>query len=154
MYKRQGHSLYKPSTQRILASLYATGDNKLEGAQVLLHIMVNIGAVGGSLLAGSLAKYAGWNVTYGCAALMMSLAGVLTWPSQHQRGSPDSPLLNFAEQTQSAAPFLVPNSTQSIAGLTLAMFLFTLCTAQAEGALLLWSKDRICLLYTSPSPRD
>jgi dipeptide/tripeptide permease len=47
-----GHSLYKPSTQRILASLYATGDSKLEGAQVLLHIMVNIGAAGGSLLAG------------------------------------------------------------------------------------------------------
>ena len=138
-----GHSLYKPSTQRILASLYATGDSKLEGAQVVLHMMVNIGAVGGSLLAGSLAKYAGWNITYGCAALMMSLAGVATWPSQHQRDSPNTPSLILAAQTQSSAPLPIPNSTQIIAGLTLAMFLFTLCTAQAEGALLLWSRDRI-----------
>ena len=33
--------------------------------------------------------------------------------------------------------------TRTIAGLSLAMFLFTLCTAQAEGALLLFCKDRI-----------
>jgi len=138
-----GHSLYKPSTQRILASLYATGDNKLEGAQVLLHMMVNIGAVGGSLLAGSIAKYAGWSVTYGCAALMMSLAGVLTWPSQHQRDSPNTPSLKLTEQPQSSAPLPIHSSTRMISGLTLAMFLFTLCTAQAEGALLLWSRDRI-----------
>ena len=33
--------------------------------------------------------------------------------------------------------------TRTIAGLSLSMFLFTLCTAQAEGALLLFCKDRI-----------
>lgn len=37
----------------------------------------------------------------------------------------------------------MPQQTRTIAGLALAMFLFTLSTAQAEGALLLWSKDRI-----------
>jgi POT family proton-dependent oligopeptide transporter len=137
-----GHSLYKPSTQRILASLYATGDSKLEGAQVLLHMMVNIGAVGGSLLAGC-SQYAGWNVTYGCAALMMSLAGVATWPSQHQRDSPNITVADALRHRLNPPLPSTPNSTQIIVGLTLAMFLFTLCTAQAEGALLLWSRDRI-----------
>ena len=138
-----GHSLYKPSTQRILAALYATGDARLEGAQVLLHITANIGAAGGSLLAGMLVHHAGWGVTYASAALIMSVAGVLLWPSQTNHGCSKSSTLDAPVRTQVEAPTSTPNSSQIIAGLTLAMFLFTLCTAQAEGALLLWSKDRI-----------
>ena len=138
-----GHSLYKPSTQRILATLYATGDGRLEGAQVLLHITANIGAAGGSLLAGVLVHHAGWSVTYASAALMMSVAGVLLWPSQADRRSSKSSTLDVPSQTQFITSPSTPHSSQIIAGLTLAMFLFTLCTAQAEGALLLWSKDRI-----------
>ena len=138
-----GHSLYKPSTQRILAALYATGDARLEGAQVLLHITANIGAAGGSLLAGMLVPHAGWGVPYASAALIMSVAGVLLWPSQTNHGCSKSSTLDAPVRTQVEAPTSTPNSSQIIAGLTLAMFLFTLCTAQAEGALLLWSKDRI-----------
>lgn len=138
-----GHSLYKPSTQRILAALYATGDARLEGAQVLLHITANIGAAGGSLLAGMLVHHAGWGVTYASAALIMSVAGTLVWPSQTNRGCSKSSTVDAPVRTQVAAPTSTPNSSQIIAGLTLAMLLFTLCTAQAEGALLLWSKDRI-----------
>ena len=138
-----GHSLYKPSTQRILATLYATGDGRLEGAQVLLHITANIGAAGGSLLAGVLVHHAGWSVTYASAALIMSVSGVLLWPSQADRSHSKSSTLDAPSQSQVAASASTPNGSQIIAGLTLAMFLFTLCTAQAEGALLLWSKDRI-----------
>ena len=138
-----GHSLYKPSTQRILAALYATGDARLEGAQVLLHIAVNLGAAGGSLLAGMLVHHAGWSVTYASAALMMSGAGALVWPSQDAHRDSKLSSVDAPIQTQFMASPSIPNSSQIIAGLTLAMFLFTLCTAQAEGALLLWSKDRI-----------
>ncbi len=138
-----GHSLYKPSTQRILASLYATGDGRLEGAQVLLHMAVNLGAAGGCLFAGVLVQHAGWSVTYASAALVMSVAGALLWPSHTDRRSEKSSSVDAPPQTQFAAPPSTPNGAQIIAGLTLAMFLFTLCTAQAEGALLLWSRDRI-----------
>jgi len=138
-----GHSFYKPSTQRIISSLYATGDSRLEGAQVLLHIAANIGAAGGSLLAGFLVMHAGWSVTYASSALMMSVAGTLLWPSQTDRISYKSSSVDVPSQMKLAASPSTPNSSQIIAGLTLAMFLFTLCTAQAEGALLLWSKDRI-----------
>ena len=138
-----GHSLYKPSTQRILAALYATGDGRLEGAQVLLHITANIGAAGGSLLAGVLVYHAGWSATYASAALIMSISGVLLWPSQADRRHSKSSTLDAPSQTHFITSPSTPHSSQIIAGLTLAMFLFTLCTAQAEGALLLWSKDRI-----------
>ena len=138
-----GHSLYKPSTQRILAALYATGDARIEGAQVLLHIAVNLGAAGGSLLAGVLLHHAGWSVTYASTALMMSVAGALVWPSQDAHRDSKLSLVDAPIQIQFNSSPSTPNSSQIIAGLTLAMFLFTLCTAQAEGALLLWSKDRI-----------
>ena len=138
-----GHSLYKPSTQRILAALYATGDARLEGAQVLLHVAVNLGAAVGSLLAGVLVQHAGWNVTYASAALVMSVGGALLWRSQPDRECSKSSSVEPPVHTQVAAIPSIAKGSQMIAALTLAMFLFTLCTAQAEGALLLWSKDRI-----------
>ena len=138
-----GHSLYKPSTQRILSSLYATGDASVEGAQVLLHIAANIGAAGGSLLAGILLRHAGWSVTYASAALMMSVACALQWPTQSARSDSMSSTVDMLMKTRVATIPSLPNRWQIIVGLTLAMFLFTLTTAQAEGALLLWSNDRI-----------
>ena len=37
-----------PSTQRIIATLYPTGDRRFEGAQILLYFTANVGAAGGS----------------------------------------------------------------------------------------------------------
>ncbi len=138
-----GHSLYRPSTQRILAALYATGDARIEGAQVLIHITANIGAAGGSLLAGILTQRAGWSVTYASAALMMSVTCALLWLPQTARAVAEMSSLSGPQQTQTESTPSMPQQTRTIAGLALAMFLFTLSTAQAEGALLLWSKDRI-----------
>ena len=138
-----GHSLYKPSTQRILAALYATGDAKIEGAQVLIHLTANIGAAGGSLLAGIITLHAGWSVTYACAALIMSVACALLWPTQAARAVDEASLVSVLKQSQTESTPSMPQHTRTIAGLALAMLLFTLSTAQAEGALLLWSKDRI-----------
>ena len=138
-----GHSLYKPSTQRILAALYATGDSRLEGAQVLIHLTANIGAAGGSLLAGILTLHAGWSVTYASAALMMSVTCALLWPAQTACAVAEMSSISGPQQTQTESTPSMPQQTRTIAGLALAMFLFTLSTAQAEGALLLWSQDRI-----------
>ena len=109
----------------------------------MLHFMANIGAAGGSLLAGVLVKSAGWNVTYGCAALVMSVSGVLAWPTRNIAGCNGNSSTNAAPTQPNESHSSTPRSAQIIAGLSLAMFLFTLCTAQAEGALLLWSRDRI-----------
>ncbi len=138
-----GHSLYKPSTQRILAALYATGDARIEGAQVLIHLTANIGAAGGSLVAGIITLHAGWSVTYACAALIMSVACALLWPAQAARAVDESSSVSPLEQRSADNTPSMPQHTRTIAGLALAMLLFTLSTAQAEGALLLWSKDRI-----------
>lgn len=138
-----GQSLFKPSTQRILLAHFPTEMHPLEGAQVLLHMAVNLGAAVGCLLAGVLADHAGWSVTYASAALVMGVSGALLWPSQPMRRESNHPSPNAPNQAHVATSLPAPNRTQIITGLTLTMFIFTLCTAQAEGSLLLWSQDRI-----------
>lgn len=138
-----GHSLYKPSTQRILAALYPSGDSRIEGAQVLIHLSANIGAAAGSLLAGILSLHAGWSVTYASAALVMSVPCALLWPAQTAHPGSEISSVNTQLRTPEMPTPSMQRHTRAIAGLSLAMFLFTLCTAQAEGALLLFCKDRI-----------
>ena len=138
-----GHSLYKPSTQRILAALYPSGDSKIEGAQILIHLSANIGAAAGSLLAGILSLHAGWSVTYASAALVMSVPCALLWPAQTAHAGSELSSVNTQFRTPEMPTPSMQRHTRTIAGLSLAMFLFTLCTAQAEGALLLFCKDRI-----------
>lgn len=138
-----GHAIFKPSTQRIIAALYPTGDRRFEGAQILLYFTANVGAVGGSLLAGLLARFAGWGVTYASAALLMSVGAVLlltmdTRPTESIRSRETLDSIHTKQSTLS-----VPNRVSLTSGLTIAMFLFSLCTTQMEGAILLWANDRI-----------
>ena len=73
----------------------------------------------------------------------MSVSGVLAWPSRSNARCDISSSTNSAPTQSNEAHSSTPHSAQIIAGLSLAMFLFTLGTGQAEGALLLWSHDRI-----------
>lgn len=138
-----GHALFKPSTQRIIATLYPPSDRRFEGAQILLYFTANVGAVGGSFLAGLLKRFAGWGVTYASAALLMSVGALLlltmdTRPTESIRLRETSDSIHTKQRTLS-----VPNRVSTTSGLTIAMFLFSLCTTQMEGAILLWASDRI-----------
>lgn len=138
-----GHALFKPSTQRFLAAIYPTGRRRLEEAQILLYFTANVGAAAGSVLAGLLASYAGWEVTYSAAALLMSLGVLfLSRADPPPKESISSTETNDSLQTEPRT-LAIPNRASIIAGLILAMFLFSLCTAQVEGAILLWASDRV-----------
>lgn len=131
-----GHAIYKPSTQRTLAAIIPPSDSQLESAQVLLHFAINLGAAAGSFLAGISVRFAGWSIAYAGAALAVGVGITFLQTS----ASNDS-----AATLQSKEPIpmddSVPNngSLATIGSLTLAMFLFSLVTAQLEGALLLWA---------------
>ena len=73
----------------------------------------------------------------------MSLGGVLFWQRQVDPSGIKTASAADSNTHVDTAALPIPNRVQIIAGLTLAMFLFTLCTTQAEGALLLWAKDRV-----------
>lgn len=138
-----GHAIFKPSTQRIIATLYPTGDRRFEGAQILLYFTANVGAVCGSFLAGLLARFAGWGVTYASAALLMSVGALLllTMDIRPTESICSRETLDSIHTKQSTLS--VPNRVSITSGLTIAMFLFSLCTTQMEGAILLWANDRI-----------
>ncbi|HMY57674.1 MAG TPA: MFS transporter, partial [Pseudomonadota bacterium] len=138
-----GHAIFKPSTQRIITTLYPTGDRRFEGAQILLYFTANVGAAGGSLLAGLLTRFLGWGVTYASAALLMSVGVVLLLtmdrrPIESLRATETYDSTHTAQHTLS-----IPSQGSIIVGLTVAMFVFSLCTTQMEGAILLWASDRI-----------
>ncbi len=138
-----GHAVFKPSTQRIISAIYPTGDRRADGAQILLYFTANVGAAGGSILAGLLARFAGWGVTYDSAALLMSVGAVLLLrmdarPMESLLPTDTDDSIHTQQRTLS-----IPNRGSTIVGLTIAMFLFSLCTTQMEGAILLWANDRI-----------
>jgi POT family proton-dependent oligopeptide transporter len=137
-----GHAAYKPSTQRALRMLYSTADPRLEGAQVLLHIAINLGAAAGSFLAGILVRFAGWGITYSVSALTLGIGIAVLWQQEliHSPTPPTSTLDENGSQQQALRSEM--RSVPFITALIFAMFLLTLATAQAEGALLLWASHR------------
>lgn len=137
-----GQSLYKPSTQRTLASVYPSGDPRLEGAQVLLHIAINLGAAAGSFAAGILVRHAGWSVTYVSAALILGVGLAFLWRQEREPDPHGLTSLALHSQSPESPPTAGFRSLLTIGTLTVAMFLFTVTTAQAEGALLLWAENR------------
>lgn len=131
-----GHSVYKPSVQRTVGTLFPPTDSRLERAQVLIHLAINLGAAAGSFLAGILVRYAGWEITYAGAALAVGIGIAFLDTSV-----PEDSIACFPSKESIPMDDAVPSnrSLRTIMSLHLAMLLFTLVTAQIEGALLLWA---------------
>jgi POT family proton-dependent oligopeptide transporter len=135
-----GHAFYKPSTQRVLTTLFPTKDSRLEGAQVMLHIAINVGAAAGSFLAGIMVRSAGWSVSYAFSALMVGIGMALS-TAQSSQSVPSQVPSTLVTPSGSTAPLL--GSLSTILAVLAAMFLLAITTAQAEGALLLWSEHSV-----------
>ena len=135
-----GHAFYKPSTQRVLMTLFPTKDSRLESAQVMLHIAINVGAAAGSFLAGIMVRSAGWSVSYAFAALMVGIGMALSIAQSSQPVVRQVPLKIATPPDSTAQPL---GSLSTILAVLAAMFLLAITTAQAEGALLLWSEYNV-----------
>lgn len=131
-----GHSFYKPSTQRALAAIFPPKDSRLESAQVLLHFAINLGAAAGSFLAGIAVRFAGWGIAYAGAALAVGIGIAFLDNSVWDDSTESLPSKSAIPVNNPASP---AGSLFALFSITLAMFLFTLVTAQIEGALLLWA---------------
>lgn len=146
-----GQSFYKPSTQRVLHTLFPSTDARIEQAQVALHIAINLGAAAGSFCAGLLVRDAGWSVTFAFAAFITGIGIAFSHTQQkpqvetHSASEKPSPK---EEATQEGVHL------PSIVALLTAMFLLTVTSAQVEGSLLLWTAqyvDRIILGFEIPT---
>lgn len=131
-----GQSLYKPSTQRVLSSLFPSTNSRLERAQILLHIAINLGAAAGSFLAGILLRKAGWGITYALAALVAGIGMALSQTTQRHRKGSDAASKDRCLTSYAA---LAPGSLFTISAMLISMFVLAVTSAQIEGALLLWT---------------
>ena len=138
-----GCSLFKPSLQSVVVRLYPPNDHRLDAAQVILYLCANGGAMVGSLIAGIAVHQVGYGMTYILAALTVIMGGAFLELSQRDLRLRTLPTM--ASRTFASVPPALRQTHRLliIAALALAMLLFTLCTAQAEGALLFFAKERV-----------
>ena len=147
-----GNSLFKPSAQAVLGRLYTPTDPRLDRAQVWLHLLINVGALLGAVVAGLATQRWGWTGCFAVSASVVFLGRVCLSVGRRDvtvSKQTDAPL----PKTTSTDHLSTWQRVKTIAVLTLAMLLFNVCFGQVEGALLLWATqhtDRTLLGFTVP----
>ncbi|MBL9045679.1 MAG: MFS transporter [Myxococcales bacterium] len=137
-----GHSLFKPSTQAVMVLLYERHDPRLDAAQIVCYLVVNVAGIAGSVSAGLLVHSHDFRAALALAAAVL-FAGLIAviLGNQTLRLRQKQPAFSAL-----AAPVPIDLSARQrikiIAALTLAMMIFTVGFGQVEGALLLWAQDR------------
>ena len=147
-----GNSLFKPTAQAVVGQLFAPKDPRLDGAQLWLHLGINVGAVLGAIVAGVAIQRWGWSVTYLLSALAVCIGRLCLFARR------SDPLPSHSVYSRNSKPdnldgISMKDRVKTIAALTLAMLLFNLCYGQVEGSLLLWTRqhvDRTLYGFTVP----
>lgn len=137
-----GHALFKPSTQAVMLLLYERHDPRLDAAQLVCYLVVNVAGIAGSVCAGLLLRGDHFPAAFALAAtvllvgLMSVLLGNATLRLRQKRPAFSDP------NAIAPVPLSTRKRVQIISALTLAMMLFTIGYGQVEGSLFLWAQDR------------
>ena len=137
-----GHALFKPSTQVAMVFLYDRYDPRLDSAQIICYLSINVAASAGSLCAGLLVQGNSFRAAFSLAAALLLIGCmVMLFGKDRLRMRPkiSTPFLSSAPVPIAMS---VLKRVQIISALTLAMMLFTIGFGQVEGALFLWAQDR------------
>lgn len=141
-----GHALFKPSTQTVMAGLYAQDDPRLDAAQIRFYLAINAGGTVGALTAGLLARGHNFRVLCATAAAAMVCGRValcLGRPTLRTPAHAPRPAQPTSASTAAAAASPSPlRWGRVVAALLLAMMLYTLAFGQVEGSLFLWAQER------------
>ena len=87
-----GVGFLKANISTIVGELYKKGDERRDGAFTIFYVGINLGAFGGSLIAGYLGETYGWKYGFGLAGIGM-LAGLIVfmWGKPLLEGAGESP---------------------------------------------------------------
>jgi len=87
-----GVGFLKANISTIVGELYKKGDERRDGAFTIFYVGINLGAFGGSLIAGYLGETYGWKYGFGLAGIGM-LAGLIVfmWGRPLLEGAGESP---------------------------------------------------------------
>ena len=137
-----GHALFKPSTQVAMVFLYDRYDPRLDSAQIICYLSINVAASAGSLCAGLLVQGNSFRAAFSLAAALLLIGCMVILFSKDRlrlRPKISTPFLSSAPVPIAMS---VLKRVQIISALTFAMMLFTVGFGQVEGALFLWAQDR------------
>ncbi len=136
-----GHALHKPSIQAMLARLYEPEDPRLDAAQVVFHLAINVGGVIGAILAGLLVSEHRFRIAFAIAAAATLAARIALLLNRRflQSHHANRHARSVTESATSATQTWPRIKT--IGALTLAMLFYTIGFGQVEGSLYLWAQD-------------
>ena len=136
-----GGSLFKPSTQAMIAWVYPSGDARLEGAQIRFYMAVNAGAAIGSVVSGLVVRRFGWSAAFWIACAVVLQASILLAVKRKSLPlSGESP--ERGEERPESRAIRPRRRAISLGLLMLAFLLYVLCYSQVEGSLVLWAQER------------
>ena len=98
-----GVGFLKANISAIVGELYKKGDERRDGAFTIFYVGINLGAFGGSLIAGYLGETYGWKYGFGLAGIGM-LAGLIVfiWGKPLLEGAGESPNPELLKQKRFA----------------------------------------------------
>lgn len=73
-----GNGFFKPNISTMVGGLYAPGDGRRDGAFTIFYMGINLGAVLGNFICGTLGEKIGWHWGFGAAGVGM-LLGLITF---------------------------------------------------------------------------
>ncbi|MFP2906701.1 peptide MFS transporter [Pyxidicoccus sp. 3LFB2] len=73
-----GNGFFKPNISTMVGGLYAPGDGRRDGAFTIFYMGINLGAVLGNFICGTLGETVGWHWGFGAAGVGM-LLGLITF---------------------------------------------------------------------------
>ena len=68
-----GNGFFKPNISTMVGGLYAPGDGRRDGAFTIFYMGINLGAVLGNFVCGTLGEKVGWHWGFGSAGVGMFL---------------------------------------------------------------------------------
>lgn len=135
-----GHALFKPNISAAVGKLYERADHRRDHAYSIFYVICNVGAALGPLAGGSLRSVYGWPTAFGAAALAMFCAfaaGVIGYRIL----TPIDPRIGAEDRSRMEAPSPQAWPVAAMAGLLLAVLLFTATYEQSGQSLLFWVRD-------------
>ncbi|WP_223634836.1 peptide MFS transporter [Corallococcus sp. EGB] len=79
-----GNGFFKPNISTMVGGLYPAGDGRRDGAFTIFYMGINLGAVLGNFICGTLGERVGWHWGFGSAGVGMTL-GVLVFVALGKR---------------------------------------------------------------------
>ncbi|MBX7115010.1 MAG: peptide MFS transporter [Myxococcaceae bacterium] len=143
-----GNGFFKPNISTMVGGLYRPGDARRDGAFTIFYMGINLGALLGGLICGTLGEVVGWHWGFASAGVGMGL-GLIAFLTLQKRLLGDTvgmaPKPRVVKDEGPRQPLTKEEISRILVILILAVFVMTFWAAfeQAGGLLNLYAKNKV-----------